>query len=99
MIPMFKRLAACLGVALLMLGGCHSAAKKTAPVKTVTKAAAAKAEDLYLQGVYAYAAGDTKGAMALWDKALAHNPRHQKTLDAMREARGKMKAVKELKKN
>jgi Tfp pilus assembly protein PilF len=89
-------------LALLVLGAFALAACTPKP-KVVKKPAAArpaadkaKVEAFYIEGVYAYAEGDTAKAMAAWKKALALDPKHAPTLKAMAEAKAKVEAVKKL---
>ena len=85
-------------LALLPLTACHS--KPKAPKKPSAAARPAvdpaKVEAVYIQGVYAYAEGDTAKAIEAWKKALALDPKHQPSLKAMAEAKAKLEAVKKL---
>jgi hypothetical protein len=49
-------------------------------------AAAKKADELYLQGVEAYAAGDLSGAIDLWRQVLAIDPRYTPASDNIKTA-------------
>lgn len=95
------RPAALLVLAALGLAACQpkaKAVKKPRPAAAPVSAAdARKVEAHYIEGVYAYAEGDTAKAVAAWKKALAIDPRHAPSLKAMAEAKAKMDAVKKLK--
>jgi tetratricopeptide (TPR) repeat protein len=71
---------------------------KATPKKTVAVSASARdqAEDLYIQGVYAYADGKTEDAIAAWKKCLKLNPKHAKARKALGEAKAKQKEVEKL---
>lgn len=47
----------------------------------------AELEDLYYQGVYAYAAGDLDKAEGLWKRVLAADPKHQLAKEALERSR------------
>jgi hypothetical protein len=89
-------------VFVLLAGlGMISTACKTAPKpvpvqKTVSRAAEAKAEKLYIEGVYAYGRGDTDTAIQAWKRVLVLDPRHKKAKAGLQEALAKAKAVKSL---
>ena len=55
-----------------------------------------KAEDLYYQGVYAYGAGDTQRAIALWQEGLRLEPAHGPLKEALRSADLKLKSLASL---
>lgn len=95
-----RKLALALVPAAFLLFGCPPRPKPTPkPVaKALSSADKKKLEAHYIDGVYAYAEGDTAKAMASWKKALALDPKHGPTLKAMAEARAKMDAVKKLEK-
>ena len=57
---------------------------------------ARQADDLYYQGVYAYGAGDTEKALALWDQGLRLDPAHGPLKEAERSARIKLKTLASL---
>ena len=67
--------------------------------RLVGKAAKAKGpdlaelDDLYYQGVYAYAAGDTDKAQDLWKKVLAADPQHRLAKEALDRAQKRAKAL------
>lgn len=87
--------------AALLLFGCPPRPKpapKPAAKAALSSADKKKLEAHYIDGVYAYAEGDTAKAMASWKKALALDPKHGPTLKAMAEARAKLDAVKKLEK-
>lgn len=86
-------------LATLALAGClpkPKPATKKPVAASMSKADAAKAEELYIEGVYAYAEGGTAKAMAAWKKCLALNPKHAAAKKAMAEAQAKLDAVKKL---
>jgi tetratricopeptide (TPR) repeat protein len=45
-----------------------------------------QADEIYYQGVYAYAGGDVDKAVALWKKVLASNPQHRLAKEALDRA-------------
>jgi tetratricopeptide (TPR) repeat protein len=55
---------------------------------------ASQLEDLYYQGVYAYAAGDTMKAEGFWKKVLASDPKHILAKEALDRAQKRAKALK-----
>lgn len=92
-----RRLTLCLlPLAALLLAGCPSKPKTVKKPAAASPAAKSKAQAFYIEGVYAYAEGDTAKAMAAWKKALALDPRHAPTKKAMAEAKAKIEAVKKL---
>jgi tetratricopeptide (TPR) repeat protein len=89
-------LAACALLCALSAAACKPQVK--APPKKVVVSASARdqAEDLYIQGVYAYADGKTEDAIAAWKKCLKLNPKHEKARKALAEAKAKQKEVEKL---
>ena len=84
---------------LLVMGLTACVAKTKVVKKTTVSLSAAqkkKVEAYYIEGVYAYADGDTVKAMAAWKKGLAIDPHHAPTRKSMAEARAKVKAIKQL---
>lgn len=57
---------------------------------------ALQADGLYYQGVYAYGAGDTTKALALWHEGLRLDPGHRPLTEAVRSADLKVKALASL---
>lgn len=88
-------LFALLPLLVLGLGACVPKAKV---VKKTSLSASQKkkVEAYYIEGVYAYADGDTVKAMKAWKKGLAIDPHHAPTRKSMAEARAKLKAIKQL---
>lgn len=87
------------GALLCALGASACKPQVKAPPKPVHVSASARdeAEDLYIQGVYAYADGKTEDAIAAWKKCLKLNPKHAKARKALGEAKAKLKEVEKLK--
>jgi tetratricopeptide (TPR) repeat protein len=52
----------------------------------------AELEDLYYQGVYAYAAGDIVKAEALWKRVLKEDPKHVLASEALARSRRNRRA-------
>jgi tetratricopeptide (TPR) repeat protein len=50
-------------------------------------------DELYYQGVYAYAAGDTTKAMGFWKKVLEADPEHRLANEAVNRANKRLKAL------
>lgn len=99
MTPTRRPLLAYALLPLLLLGACKPVVKappKKAP-PPVSASARDRAEELYIQGVYAYAEGKTEDAIEAWKKCLKLNPKHEKARKALAEAKAKMKAVEKLK--
>lgn len=91
------RALALLPLALLSLNACQPKPKPARkPAAARPAADPAKVQAFYIEGVYAYAEGDTAKAIAAWKKALALDPKHEPSLKAMAEAKAKLKAVKKL---
>ena len=93
-----RKLALALLPAALLLAGCPPRPKPEAKpaAKAVSAADKKKAESHYIEGVYAYAEGDTAKAIAAWKKCLGLNPKHAAAKKAMAEAQAKQEAVKKL---
>lgn len=94
----FAIVIALMPVLLLGGSGCLSKTKtvKKAPPASLSAADKKKVEAYYIEGVYAYADGDTAKAMAAWKKGLAIDPKHAATRKSMAEAKAKLKAIKQL---
>ena len=74
----------------------NSFAKQRVNQPSDSRINAEKGNKVYLQGVYAYAAGDTRKALGLWQEALVLDPEHKQAHQAMEEANRKLKAIAEL---
>lgn len=69
------------------------ALKRLAPKASVKGMDPAQLEDLYYQGVYAYAAGETSKAETFWKKVLAADPKHALAKEALDRAQKRAKAL------
>lgn len=54
---------------------------------------AREADDLYYKGVYAYGAGDTQGAVALWKEGARLDPENRPVKEALRRADLKLRTL------
>ncbi len=54
---------------------------------------AAQLDDLYYQGVYAYAGGDVKKAEGFWKKVLSMDPHHGLAKEALERSQKRSKAL------
>jgi tetratricopeptide (TPR) repeat protein len=79
---------------LLELQPGHAAAKDALKRLRPAQAKAqdsGQADELYYQGVYAYAGGDVDKAVGLWKKVLAGSPQHRLAKEALDRAQRRKK--------